>query len=76
MSDRSEFNDRTDRILRNDIRLAEIQRTLRSLYATVDHEDFGISTHEVIHACNVVEKMKTRTGNLLAALHPGGSSDA
>lgn len=70
MSERSEFDERTDKVLRNDIVLARAIRDLRSMYATLDNTDFGISTHEVEHAVSVIQNMKNRTGALLAEMHP------
>lgn len=71
MSDRSEFDERSDKVIRNDIVLARILRELNAMFATTDNTDFGVSTHEVVHACSVIEAMKARTGKLLAELHPG-----
>lgn len=70
MSERSEFDERTDKVLRNDIVLARAIRDLRGMYATLDNIDFGISTHEVEHAVSVIQHMKNSTCALLAQMHP------
>lgn len=70
MSERSDFDDRTDKVLRNDIVLARHIRELRGMFATLDNTDFGVSTHEVEHAVSVIQNMKNRTGALLAQMHP------
>lgn len=70
MSERSEFNDRTDKVLRNDIILGRHIRELRAMFATLDKVDFGVSTHEVEHAVSVIQNMKNSTGALLAQMHP------
>lgn len=70
MSERSEFDERTDKVLRNDIILDQAMLDLRGMFATLDNTDFGISTHEVEHAVSVIQNMKNRTGALLAEMHP------
>ena len=70
MSERSEINERSDKVLRNDIRLARMIREARELFATMDHTDFGVTTHEIQHMISVIETMKARTGEILAKLHP------
>jgi len=64
------MNERTEKILINDIRLEDAIRLIDSLFATGDVNDFGIDTETVQHALARLRLMKADTADLLAKLCP------